>query len=902
MPNSNRLHSAPCAGKKPYQLTVEEVLKNQQSQPSGLTHDEASARLARDGLNALPEKAGKPAWLRFLAHFHDVLIYVLIAAAALTAVMGHWVDTAVILGVAVINALIGHIQENNAEKSLKSIRNMLSASAVVVRNGQHETLATTDLVVGDIVVLRAGDRIPADLRVMEAHNLRVEEAILTGESTVVDKTADALAGELPLGDRKNLLFSGTTISAGAGLGVVIATGEATELGHINQMMTGIEKHRTPLLVQMDKLGKAIFSLILAMMAGLFIFSLLLRDMPMSELLLSLISLAVAAVPEGLPAIISIILSLGVQTMARKRAIIRKLPTVETLGAMSVICSDKTGTLTMNEMTVKAIITADKNYRVQGNSYEPTGEIHVEEDDALAEIAPGSLLENYLRTIDLCNDSQLIRDDQGHWGITGGPTEGALKVLAAKAMLPAVECELRSKIPFDSQYKYMATHYRIGNDERVLVTGAPDVLFKLCQLQQTANGTEAFTQPHWEAEIARYAKEGLRMVAAAWKSARADASTLTHDCLNEGLIFLGIAGMMDPPRPEAIAAIGACQQAGIRVKMITGDHPQTAMSIGGMLGIHNSCHAVTGYELEQMDDAELAEAAVTYDIFARTSPEHKLRLVKALQEKGEIVGMTGDGVNDAPALKQADVGIAMGIKGTEVTKEAADMVLTDDNFATIASAVQEGRRVYDNLKKTILFIMPTNLAQGLLIVVALLAGNLIPLTPVLILWMNMATSATLSFGLAFEAGERNIMRRPPRQSNENVMDGFAIWRVGFVGTLIAACAFTLEAWLQPRGHSPEFIRTVLLQTLVTAQWVYMLNCRVSDGFSLGRGLLMNKGIWLVSGILLLLQLAIIYVPFLQMLFGTEALPLRYWGITFAIGIALFFIVEIEKPLTRKFRRK
>lgn len=901
MPNSNRLHSAPCAGKKPYQLSVDEVLNNLQSQSSGLTQNEASARLARDGANALPEKAGKPAWLRFLTHFHDVLIYVLIAAAALTAIMGHWVDTAVILGVAVINALIGHVQENNAEKSLKGIRNMLSSAAVVIRNGQHETAPTTELVVGDIVVLRAGDRIPADLRVMEAHNLRVEEAILTGESTVVDKTAEALEGELPLGDRKNLLFSGTTLSAGAGLGVVIATGEATELGHINQMMTAIEKHRTPLLVQMDKLGKAIFSLILAMMVGLFIFSLLLRDMPMGELLLSLISLAVAAVPEGLPAIISIILSLGIQTMARKRAIIRKLPTVETLGAMSIICSDKTGTLTMNEMTVKAIITADKNYRVQGNSYEPTGEILVENDATTAEMRPGSVLETYLRTIDLCNDSQLMRNEQGHWGITGGPTEGALKVLAAKANLPAIDTELRSKIPFDSQYKYMATHFRIGQDERVLVTGAPDVLFKLCQQQQTATGTEAFTQAHWEAEIARYAKEGLRMVAAAWKPTRADAGTLTHDCLSDGLIFLGIAGMMDPPRPEAIDAIGACQQAGIRVKMITGDHPQTAMSIGGMLGIHNSAHAVTGYELEQMDDTALAEAAVTYDIFARTSPEHKLRLVKALQNKGEIVGMTGDGVNDAPALKQADVGIAMGIKGTEVTKEAADMVLTDDNFATIASAVQEGRRVYDNLKKTILFIMPTNLAQGLLIIVALLAGNLMPLTPVLILWMNMATSATLSFGLAFEAGERNIMRRPPRRPHENVMDGFAIWRVGFVGTLIAASAFMLEAWLQPRGHSPEFIRTVLLQTLVTAQWVYMLNCRVSDGFSLGRGLLMNKGIWLVSGILLLLQLAIIYVPFLQMMFGTEALPLRYWGITLAIGVALFLIVEIEKPLTRKFRR-
>lgn len=901
MPNSNRLHSAPCAGKKPYQLSVDEVLNNLRSQSSGLTQNEASARLARDGANALPEKAGKPAWLRFLTHFHDVLIYVLIAAAALTAIMGHWVDTAVILGVAVINALIGHVQENNAEKSLKGIRNMLSSAAVVIRNGQHETAPTTELVVGDIVVLRAGDRIPADLRVMEAHNLRVEEAILTGESTVVDKTAEALEGELPLGDRKNLLFSGTTLSAGAGLGVVIATGEATELGHINQMMTAIEKHRTPLLVQMDKLGKAIFSLILAMMVGLFIFSLLLRDMPMGELLLSLISLAVAAVPEGLPAIISIILSLGIQTMARKRAIIRKLPTVETLGAMSVICSDKTGTLTMNEMTVKAIITADKNYRVQGNSYEPTGEILVENDATTAEMRPGSVLETYLRTIDLCNDSQLMRNEQGHWGITGGPTEGALKVLAAKANLPAIDTEMRSKIPFDSQYKYMATHFRIGQDERVLVTGAPDVLFKLCQQQQTATGTEAFTQAHWEAEIARYAKEGLRMVAAAWKPTRADAGTLTHDCLSDGLIFLGIAGMMDPPRPEAIDAIRACQQAGLRVKMITGDHPQTAMSIGGMLGIHNSAHAVTGYELEQMDDTALAEAAVTYDIFARTSPEHKLRLVKALQNKGEIVGMTGDGVNDAPALKQADVGIAMGIKGTEVTKEAADMVLTDDNFATIASAVQEGRRVYDNLKKTILFIMPTNLAQGLLIIVALLAGNLMPLTPVLILWMNMATSATLSFGLAFEAGERNIMRRPPRRPHENVMDGFAIWRVGFVGTLIAASAFMLEAWLQPRGHSPEFIRTVLLQTLVTAQWVYMLNCRVSDGFSLGHGLLMNKGIWLVSGILLLLQLAIIYVPFLQMMFGTEALPLRYWGITLAIGVALFLIVEIEKPLTRKFRR-
>lgn len=523
-----------------------------------------------------------------------------------------------------------------------------------------------------------------------------------------------------------------------------------------------------------------------------------------------------------------------------------------------------------------------------------------DDPSPVTVTQGSLLARYLRTIDLCNDSQLSKDEHGHWRITGGPTEGALKVLAAKVTLPAQQTDLRSKIPFDSQYKYMSTLHRIGDEEMILITGAPDVLFRLCQHQQTETGLDPLDQPYWEAKIEEYAREGLRMVAAAWKPAAPGQTELTHQDLQQSVILLGIAGMMDPPRPEAITAIGDCLQAGIRVKMITGDHPQTAMSIGQMLGIGNAGNAITGRELEVMDDQQLSEAAQKFDIFARTSPEDKFRLVQALQSKKEIVGMTGDGVNDAPALKQADVGIAMGIKGTEVTKEAADMVLTDDNFATIASAVREGRRVYDNLKKTILFIMPTNLAQGLLIIIALLAGNLIPLTPVLILWMNMATSATLSFGLAFEAGEKNIMKRPPRDPKLHVMDGFAIWRVVFVGSMIAVSAFVLEAWLQPRGYSPEFIRTVLLQTLVTAQWFYMLNCRISDGFSLSKGLLANKGIWIVSGVLLVLQLLIIYAPFMQMLFGTESLPFRYWVITFIIGFVMFLIVEVEKPLTRKWR--
>jgi magnesium-transporting ATPase (P-type) len=884
-----------------YQQTVDETLANISSSADGLSSAEASARLQQYGDNALPQKAGEPAWLRFLAHFNDVLIYVLLVAALLKLIMGHWIDMFVILGVAVINALIGHIQESNAEKSLQSIRNMLSSEAVVVRQGSHETVATTALVPGDIVVIRAGDRIPADLRVIEAHNLRVEEAILTGESTVVEKNSDALSGELPLGDRYNLLYSGTTVSSGGGKGVVVATGGETELGHINQMMSDIEKHRTPLMVQMDKLGKTIFITILIMMVALFVFSLIFRDMPVSELVLSLISLAVAAVPEGLPAIISIILSLGVQAMARRKAIIRKLPTVETLGAMTVICSDKTGTLTMNEMTVKAVITADTTYRVEGDSYEPVGNIHPIDDPTPVTVAPGSVLERYLRTIDLCNDSQLMKDDRGLWKITGGPTEGALKVLAAKISLPPRDVEMRGKIPFDSQYKYMSTLYRLDDEEVILITGAPDVLFRRCQHQQTDAGLQPFDQPYWEGKIEEYAREGLRMVAAAWKPAGDGQRELDHPDLQDGAIMLGIAGMMDPPRPEAIAAIADCLQAGIRVKMITGDHPQTAMSIGQMLGIGNAASAITGRELEVMDDHQLSDAAQKYDIFARTSPEDKFRLVQALQSKQEVVGMTGDGVNDAPALKRADVGIAMGIKGTEVTKEAADMVLTDDNFATIASAVHEGRRVYDNLKKTILFIIPSNIAQALLIIIALLAGNLIPLTPVLILWMNMATSATLSFGLAFEAGEKDIMNRPPRKANLHVMDGFAIWRVAFVGLMIAISAFILEAWLQPRGYPPEFIRTVLLQTLVTAQWFYMLNCRVTDGFSLNKGLLANKGIWIVSGVLLALQLLIIYAPFMQMLFGTEALPFRYWIITFLIGFAMFLIVEVEKPLTRRWRK-
>ncbi|MFU2314755.1 cation-transporting P-type ATPase [Rahnella sp. PCH160] len=900
--NASPSSSTAAENKNWYQISGNDAMSRLETREAGLSQQVAAERLKEFGPNALPEKQTKSALMRFLAHFNDVLIYILLAAAVVTGAMGHWVDTLVILGVAVINAMIGFLQENSAEKSLKSIQNMLSSQAVVFRDGQIQTLNADQLVPGDIVQLRPGDKIPADLRIVSAHNLQVEEAILTGESTVVTKTARTIDDEVMIGDRHNLLFSGTMISGGTATGVVYATGKDTELGHINQMMSSIEPQRTPLLQQIDKLGKGIFALILLMMAFLFVFAFILRDMPLGELLLSLISLAVASVPEGLPAIISIILSLGVQSMARNHAIIRKLPTVETLGSMTVICSDKTGTLTMNEMTVKAVILADRAYHVEGESYQPKGRITDATTQQQIDVINTPVLNTFIMAVDICNDSQLIQDNKGHWGITGGPTSGALKVLAAKCTLNTGKVESLDKIPFDSKHKYMSTLQRINGKTQLFVTGAPDVLFSLAKFELTENGVKPFRREYWEEEMARYARQGLRMVAAAFKEEPVINGDLSHDDLQQDLVFAGIAGMMDPPRPEAIDAIAQCQQAGIRVKMITGDHQETAMAIGKMLGIGNSGDSITGNQLEHMDDAELAIAASQYDIFARTSPEHKLRLVKALQENGEVVGMTGDGVNDAPALKQADVGIAMGIKGTEVTKEAADMVLTDDNFTTIASAVKEGRRVYDNLKKTILFILPTNLAQGLLIILAILAGAVIPLTPVQILWMNMATSTTLSFGLAFEPAEKGMMRRRPREPGQHVLDLHAVWRIAFVGILIACSAFILEAWMQPLGYSSDLIRTVLLQTLVTAQWVYMFNCRVMDRFPLSREVFVNKGLWIVSGVLLVLQLALIYLPFMNHLFGTVPLPLKFWGITLLVGAMIFVIVEIEKWLVNRFIRK
>ncbi|MBX9917390.1 MAG: cation-transporting P-type ATPase [Nitrosomonas sp.] len=867
----------------------------------GLSQTEAQRRLECYGANRLKPPQAKSAMMRFLLQFHNVLIYILLIASVLTAVLGHWVDSGVILGVVVINAIIGFVQEGKAEKALNAIRRMLSLSATVIRAGQREQIPAEQLVPGDIVLLQSGDKVPADLRLLSSKNLRIEEAALTGESQAVEKSIDAVEAVTAIGDRFCMAYSSTLVVYGQGMGIVVAIGQQTEIGHISQMIAQVDKLTSPLLRQMAVFARWLTLVVLLLAAGIFVYGLLWQDYPLSEIFMAAVSMAIAAVPEELPAIMTITLALGVQNMARRSAIVRRLPAVETLGAVTVICTDKTGTLTRNEMTVQRVITADDQLQVSGAGYVPKGSFS--RDGAEISSIDHADLRELCRAGLLCNDA-LLRQGNDSWEIQGDPTEGALITVAMKAALdPAREHEQLPRIdviPFEPEHRFMATlHHDHAGQSLVYVKGAPERVLTMCSQQRSHGEDRPLQSDFWQARIREASENGQRVLAIASRVLPVKQNTLAMSDVETGFTLLGLVGIMDPPREEAIAAVQQCHAAGIRVKMITGDHRITAAAIGASLGIGDGQRTVTGIELDGMDDARLRRAAAEVDIFARADPGHKLRLVNALQNNGEIVAMTGDGVNDAPALKRADIGVAMGRKGTEVAKEAAEMVLTDDNFASIAHAVEEGRTVYDNIRKTMVYVLPTNGGEAGLVLLAIMFGMALPITPLQILWINMVTTVTLAISLSFERPEMSVMSRLPHDPHAPVLSGFLVWRIVFVTLLMIGGSFALYFWELAQGSSVELGRTVVVNVLVLCEIVYLFNCRYLIASVCSRkGMLGNRYVVLAAGSLLILQLLLTYFPMMQQLFGTVALDAAAWGRIAAVSLILFIAIEFEKYWLRR----
>jgi magnesium-transporting ATPase (P-type) len=881
-------------------LSTDEILARLETNLDGLTEAESRRRLERDGPNLLPAAAGRTAWRRFAEQFNNVLIFVLMAAAVVTGLLAHWIDTGVIVGVVIVNAVIGFLQEGKAEKALEAVRGLLSPQAVVVHDGMRHTVPAADLVVGDVVVLTPGDRVPADLRLLQLRELRIDEALLTGESVPVAKRTDAVAATAAIGDRSGMAFSGTLVTSGQGVGVVVATGTQTELGRISALLAGVQTLTTPLLRQLDVFGRWLTGAILGVAGATFLFGVLLRHYASDDMFLAAVGLAVAAIPEGLPAIITITLAIGVQRMSRRNAIVRRLPAVEALGSVTVICSDKTGTLTRNEMTAVNVLTAADDIEVTGVGYDPHGDFELSgrslQTDEHAELLQAC------RIALLCNDAGAhLRD--GQWRFTGDPTEVALVVLALKAGLDphrlAEELPRSDVIPFESEHRLMATlHHDHDGHGFVFVKGAPEAVLARCA-HQLEHGRRVPLAGDWHDRVERIAARGRRMLALALGTAPPRRRELRFGDIEADLTMVALVGIIDPPRDEAIAAVAQCRAAGIRVKMITGDHAVTAAAIAAQMAIGDGSQALTGSRLEGLDDRQLRRLVETTDVFARASPEHKLRLVEALQANGEVVVMTGDGANDAPALKRADVGIAMGIKGTEVAKEAAEMVLADDNFASIASAVEEGRTVYDNIRKSILFILPTNGGEALTVIAAILLGRQLPVTPAQILWVNMITAVTLALALAFEPAERSVMQRPPRDSDEPILSAYMVWRILLVAVVMVAGTFGLFVWERETGATVETARTVAVNTLVVFEIFYLLSSRYEIAPVLTReGLCGNRYVLWAIGLVLIFQLLFTYTAPMQYLFRTEPLSAIAWARIVVVGLSVLLIVELEKWLVRR----
>lgn len=881
-------------------VDADRVLASLSTDRGGLSSDEAAQRLSTHGPNALPEPPRRSALLRFLVQFNNTLIYFLLAAAVAAAFLGHRIDAAVIVAVVTINAIVGYVQEDKAEKALAAIKKMISPRAHAWRDGHRVAIPTAELVPGDVVMIEAGDRVPADLRLTRARGLLIDEAMLTGESVASDKHDQPAAPEAPLGDRLCMAFSGTLVSAGQGFGVVVATGERTEIGRISTMIQGVEQLTTPLLGQINRFGERFTWVAISAAAAIFAFAVLVRGYEWSDALIAVVALAVGVVPEGLPAVITITLAIGVQRMARRNAIIRSLPAVETLGATSVICSDKTGTLTRNEMTARRIVTASHSILVSGSGYVPKGELTVDGDAAPAAVASAMQL---IRCGLLCNDAQL-RDANGHTVVDGDPMEGALVALALKAGLdPALErasWKRSDEIPFDAQHRFMATRHAAASGGQVIfVKGAPERLLAMCASQAGRDGLVPLDQAFWSEQIARAAAEGERVLGFAVRSPARASDQLGFADLDEGLAFMGLVGFIDPPRDEVIQAIAECRSAGIVVKMITGDHAGTAGAIARQLKLTDSPDVVTGADLDNTADADFTGVVMRSDVFARTNPEHKLRIVRALQSTGAVVAMTGDGVNDAPALKQADVGIAMGHKGTETAKEASEVVLLDDNFVSIVAAVQEGRTVYDNIRKVIAWTIPTNGGEVLTVIMAILIGFTMPMTPVQILWINLILTVTLGLVLAFEPPEPGVMRRPPRPAGAPLLSRFLVWRIFFVSLLFTVGALAIFFYALGSGLPVETARTMVVNVLVVFEIFYLFNVRYlhTSSFSL-RGALGTPAVLAALIVVIAAQLAFTYAPVMQALFDTTPLSLLEGVAIIAAGVVMMAVLELEKFVMRR----
>ena len=892
-----------------HQVSADDVLRLLGTDAEqGLDLLELRARQARFGPNVIPAARGVGPGMRFLLQFHTPLVYILLAAAAITASLQEWVDSGVIFGVVLVNAVIGFLQESNAAKALAALAKTTLTEASVLRAGEMRRISSTELVPGDIVLLQSGDKVPADLRLFHCRDLQVDESALTGESLPVDKQTELVPAEAPLAERRNLAFTSTLVTYGQARGVVFATGANTQVGHISQLISTADVLETPLTRKIAAFSRLLLVAILGLAAVTFLVGWL-RGESAVEMLMAAVALAVGAIPEGLPAAVTITLSIGVARMARRRAIIRKLPAVETLGSTTVVCSDKTGTLTVNQMTVREILAGNALYEVSGSGYGPLGEIKLVSEAGPLVVDNIAARECLLAGL-LCNDATLA-EHAGRWDVHGDPTEGALRAAAAKAGLPDNAGRVRLRrldtIPFESQHQYMATLHEGGNSahRKLYVKGAAEVVLSKCVAVLDARGHQVPLDPAAaRAGLERLAAKGLRVLVLASADLARDVKSIAPADV-QGLTLLGFQGMLDPPRPEAIAAVRACQAAGIHVKMITGDHALTARAIARQIGLNGqdstrpgSPLVLTGSELAQRSDAQLIDAAEQVAVFARVTPEQKLRLVRALQARGHIVAMTGDGVNDAPALKQADIGVAMGAAGTEVAKEAADMVLTDDNFATIEAAIEEGRGVFDNLTKFIVWTLPTNIGEGLVILAAIFAGTALPILPVQILWINMTTAVLLGLMLAFEPKEPDIMQRPPRDHQTPLLTGELIGRILLVSLILLVGAFGSFEWALGKGASDAYARTVAVNVFVMAEVFYLFNCRSLSKSMFQLGVFSNPWIWVGVASMVALQLLFTYAPFMNRMFHSVPLGLDAWWLILLTACVAYGVVGCEKWMRRR----